>query len=434
MAAPDRWLWGWGVGYVAIGSASLLVPVYALTLGGGPFLVGLLASTAAFAGVPGALLWGRLAERSGRRRPFVLFALVTAALVLGAMSVVSQPLVLLVLNAILWFVVAGAAPVCNLLMVEGVDATMWDDRLARLNAVQGYGWVVGLLLGVVWLAVAGIEAQAGAQRALLLALGVIALVAAGWVSARLPERTDVSVGRRASPERFSRLQASDQGAGRIMRLLPVGPGRVYLTMRRFDLGMLRRGLAGPLGSFLGGTALFAAGSAVFWGPMPAYLDAHGLSTTLIFGVFLVGNLGSAVSYGRVARLEPLFGAERLQLGGIGARILLFPATAILVGGLVPLLGIVLVLIGVSWALVAVTAPLLVSRMVPPIERPAALASYTALMSAGTGVGSVVGGAVAATSGYVVAYTFAGVLVLVGLGFAWRGLATTGVDIATPEFG
>jgi MFS family permease len=68
MDARDRWLYGWGVGYAAVGGASLLVPLYALELGGGPALVGLLAAAAAFAGVPGALLWSRLAERADRRR------------------------------------------------------------------------------------------------------------------------------------------------------------------------------------------------------------------------------------------------------------------------------------------------------------------------------------------------------------------------------
>jgi hypothetical protein len=64
MDARDRWLYGWGVGYAAVGGASLLVPLYALELGGGPALVGLLAAAAAFAGVPGALLWSR-DSRSG---------------------------------------------------------------------------------------------------------------------------------------------------------------------------------------------------------------------------------------------------------------------------------------------------------------------------------------------------------------------------------
>jgi MFS family permease len=63
MPARDRWLAAWGLGYVAVGAASLLIPLYAISLGAGPFLVGVLAATAAFAAVPGALLWGYLADR-----------------------------------------------------------------------------------------------------------------------------------------------------------------------------------------------------------------------------------------------------------------------------------------------------------------------------------------------------------------------------------
>jgi len=113
----DRWLAGWGVGYAAVGAASLLVPLYALALSGGPALVGLLAATAAFAGVPGALVWGRLAARVERRRPFVLVALGATTLVLAAIPFVASPW-LLVVNAALWSVVSAAAPVLNLIVVD----------------------------------------------------------------------------------------------------------------------------------------------------------------------------------------------------------------------------------------------------------------------------------------------------------------------------
>ncbi len=425
MDAADRWLYGWGLGYVAVGGASLLVPVYALSLGGDAFLVGLLASTAAFAGVPGALLWGRLAERSGRRRPFVLFALVATSACLAAMPVIDGTLALLALNAALWFVVAAAAPVCNLVMVEGVDGDRWDDRLARLNTVQGYGWVAGLLLGTVWLSRPGPPLPA--QRTLLFALAGVAALSAIPVARWFHEPE-----RQASPaqirRRFGRLQGRDLGAGRVVRLLPYGPGRIYWSLRRFDVRALRAEFSGALGLFLVGSGLFAVGSAVYWGPMPAYLDGQGLSTEIIFLVFVVGNLGSAASYGRVATLEPVVGAIRLQLAGIAARVLLFPGTVVLAGGAVVLLAGSLALVGASWAIVAVTAPLLVSRLAPAGERAAALATYTAISSAGTGIGSVLGGAVATGAGFLAAYGLAGGLVLLGLGLAWWGLRT--VDTGT----
>lgn len=422
MAAGDRWLYGWGLGYVAVGGASLLVPVYALALGADAFVVGLLAATAAFAGVPGALLWGRLAERSGRRKPFVVFALLSAAVLLAAMPFVRESLPLLVLNAGLWFVVAAAAPVCNLVMVEDAAADDWDDRIGRLNAVQGYGWVAGLLLGTVWIAVPVTGAGAAAQRSLLFALAVVSFLATAVVGRWFDEPSS-----RVSParfrDRFGRLQSRDLGAGRIVRLLPYGPGRIYWSLRRVGPAALRAELAGPLGLFFAGTTAFAVGSAVFWGPMPAYLDGRGLATETVFLVFLVGNLGSAVSYGRVAALEPVYGAVRLHLAAVGTRVGLFPGLVLVAGASVPALAGFLGLVGVSWALVAVTAPVLVSRLAPAGGRAAALATYTAISSAGTGLGSVLGGALAATYGFLAAYVLAGGLVLVGLGLAWRGLAT-----------
>lgn len=422
MEPHDRWLYAWGLGYVAVGGASLLVPVYALTLGATVFDVGLLAATAAFAGVPGALLVGRLAERSGRRRPFVVLPVLGAGGTIAGMTVVDSPLVLLAVNAGLWFAVAAAAPVCNLVMVEGVPTDAWDDRLATLNAVQGYGWVLGLVLGIAWLAAVPSVAPTEAQRSLLLILAGTALVSASGVSILFPEPPgDGRIGRRVA-RRFARLGRRDLGAGRFIRLNPLGAGRLYWSLRSLDLGAVGQSMTKPLGLFLGGTTLVAIGSAIFWGPMPAYLDARGLSTAAIFAVFLTANLGSAVSYGRVAALEPYVGASRLQLGAVGARVALFPGTVLVAGGIVSFLAVFFLFVGVSWALIAVTAPLLVARLAPAGGHGEALVAYTAVISAGTGAGSVLGGAIAVRTGYLISFGFAGAMVLLGAFLSWRGLA------------
>lgn len=421
MPQGERWLYAWGLGYVAVGGASLLVPVYALTLGADAFAVGLLAATAAFAGVPGALVCGPLAERTGRSRAFVVGPLLAVGGTLLAMAFSSSVRWLLVLNTGLWFAVAAAAPVCNLSMVAGRPIDTWDDQLAQLNRVQGYGWVLGLAVGIVWLG-AGAMAPTTAQRSLLVLLAGAAVVGAAAVQAWFA----VPAARRRTAERleerFARGGRRDLGAGRFLRLNPLGPGRLYWLTRHLDPAAVRAALSGPLGTFLVATALFATGSAIFWGPMPAYLDSRGLSTAAIFAVFLAGNLGSAVTYGRVAALEPVVGADRLQIGAIGVRALLFPGTVLLGGGIVLVLGGFFVLVGVSWALVAVTAPLLTARLARPDRRGGALAVYTAVMSAGTGVGSVLGGAVASASTYLVAYSAAGAIVLIAAVLAWRGLA------------
>ena len=171
----DRWLYAWGAGYAAVGTASLLLPLYAVSLGAGAAVVGAMAATAAFAGVPGALLWGWLAARTGRRRPFILVALGALAGVLALVPFASTPLGLLVGNAAMWFVVSAAAPVLNLIVVEGRPVAEWDARIARLNAVQGYGWVAGLVLGTVWTAaVPRVLDPVAAQELLCFLLAVVA--------------------------------------------------------------------------------------------------------------------------------------------------------------------------------------------------------------------------------------------------------------------
>ena len=97
-----RWLLAWGLGYAAVGGASVLVPLYAIALDASLAFVGLIAATAALVGVPGAVAWAALAARTDRRRPFVLVALGATAGVLALVPLATTPAAVLALNAALF--------------------------------------------------------------------------------------------------------------------------------------------------------------------------------------------------------------------------------------------------------------------------------------------------------------------------------------------
>lgn len=424
----ERWLYGWALGYAAVGAASLLVPLYALALGGGAFLVGLLAATAAFAGVPGAVLWGRLAARTHRRRPFVLVALGLLAAVLAVVPLVRSPYLLVVVNAALWFVVAAAAPVLNLIVVDGHPESSWAKRIGRLNAYQGYGWVGGMVVGTVWTAVApGYLDAVAAQRLLLWALALAAAAGFALVRAWYPEPSTVSEARfRRAFRRF----AGGLGAGRYLRTLPYGPSRLYWSLSAFRAG---RFPSGPLWRYLLAATLFYVGFSVFWGPMPAFLVEEGFASGTVFVLFLVANLGSAVTYDRVAALTERVDAGTAQAGALGVRVVLFPAVPLLaalaVGPALAGLGVDFALNGVTWAVVAVTATTLVTRLAPEHGRSEALGAYTALAGVGNGVGAALGGALAREVGYLAAFGVAAALVLAG---GVLVLATADTALATAD--
>ncbi|RDI70747.1 MFS transporter [Halopelagius longus] len=430
----DSWLLGWGLGYASVGAASLLVPLYAIDLGAGALLVSLVAATAAFAGVPGAILWGKLVATTNRRRPFVLVALGLTAVVLLTMPFYTSPWAVLVANAALWFVVAAAAPVLNVIVVEGYEASRWSERFGLLNHYQGYGWLGGLVVGAVWSAAAGPVGVGplAAKRLFFLAGGVAALAGLAVVYARYPEKSTIS------ERRFLRLAEQFAGngmLGRSVRAVPFGPQRVYWALRNLRRGSDGDGASGagglrgrfPAGltRYLLAATVFFTGFAAFFGPLPAYLTEAGYSTDQVFGLFVASSAASAVSYARVGSLVARRDPFRLQTGALLSRAVAFPLVAFVGAALAPPVGLAVVgvlffAIGVTWAVISITATGLVSTLAPESVRGEALGAYTALGSLGGGVGSILGGAVADGLGYGAAFGVAAACVVAAVGVAVAG--------------
>lgn len=412
----DRWLVAWSLGYAAVGAASVLVPLYAIELGAGAFVVSVVAATAAFAGIPGALAWGRLATRTGRYRPFLLASLALSAAAFLVLPLADSLPAVVAANAALLFAVSAAAPVLALLVVSGHPDSEWDRRIGVLNAWQGYGWLGGLVAGAAWSAVAAeYTAAVTAQRWFFYASAAACALATGLAWYWLPGRPDVSYARfgRASTS-IERLQ---RGAGRGLRLAPFSGLRSFWALRRLHPRALAARLTPPLAGYLAAAALFFTGFAAFFGPLPAYLAGElGMPTERVFALFVVSSAASAAAYGRVGSLAAARTPQTVLTGALAVRVLLFPAvTFVAVLGALAFPGYValFVALGLTWAVVAVAGTTIVARLAPPAVRGDALGAYTALGGLGTAVGSVLGGALAVQTSYVTAFATAGALVLVG---------------------
>lgn len=230
----------------------------------------------------------------------MLVALAATAGVLLAVPALSSPALLVVANVALWFVVVAAAPVLNLVVVEGSPVEEWNPRIGLLNAYQGYGWVAGLVVGTVWTAAAPRYLPPGlATRGLFVVLGVGTLVATLLTYRWYPDPV------RLSPEQFLRvyrgISREGWGAGRYLRTLPYGPSRVYWALAELRRGRAFERFSGPLRRYFLAATLFSVGFAVFWGPMPAYLTELGHGEGVVFGLFLAANVGSAICYAPVGR-------------------------------------------------------------------------------------------------------------------------------------
>lgn len=437
-----RWLFAWGLGSIALGAASLLVPLYVVHLGGDPFELGLLGAVAAFVGTPGALVWGRLADRTANPRGVILFSLVGVGLFLGVMPLSTSIPVLILGNALLWLVFAAAGPVLTLLVVADVPEREWNREIALLNKYQGYGWAGGLLLGIAWSATAGrLVSPAATQQSLFVVCGAIAVVAAALLARWVPSPSARRLGR-IDPERVGRILSTGRRGVRGATFL-FNPNRLYWTTRSVRPGRLADRFTRTLAAYFLGVVLFFTGFSAFFAPLPLYLTGVGFSSDLVFGLYLVSGLGSAAFYTWAGKLSSRVDLRVLQSGALGIRAVAMPlvalvGTAFAAGGVGTVVsGVLFVLIGVSWAVIAVTAGTIVTRIAPAGIRGEALGVYTALSVLAGGIGSIGGGALANALGFTVAFGAAGLVILAGAGvvIALRSIsARTRMTRETPPRG
>lgn len=407
----SKWLLSWGIGSVALGGASLLVPLYVVTLGGGAIALGALAALAAFVGVPGALVAGRIADRSGKRRVLVIGPLAAVAVSLLVMPASSAIAVVIAVNAVVWLAFAAAMPALNLLAVTGAAEEEWSSRLAKLNAYQGYGWAGGLVLGLVW---TGVGAQfvepTVALRSFFLVCGVIAAVSAVSAARWLPAE---SAGQSVRGRALTRAMRRATRTGIRGATFPVFPGRLYWGTRNFRFGQFADRFSPPLAAYFVAVPLFFAGFAAFFAPLPLFLSEAGFGDGEVFGMYLVSSIGAAIFFTTAGRLAGRHDVAVLQAGGLVLRGVLLPVVAVVAGlgalaGLV-ITGTVFFLIGLAWAVIAVTAATLVTRLAPAVVRGEALGVYAALAALAGGFGSILGGWLASIS-YLLAFGTAGALV------------------------
>ena len=418
----DGWLYGWGLASVGFGGASLVVPLYVVDLGGGPFVLGVLAAVAAVVGVPGALGFGRVADRTGKRRGLVLATLVAATAAVAAVPFTDSVGVVVAANAVVWFAFAAATPVLTLLAVADAPEARWSERIADLNRYQGVGWALGLLLGTVWTGVGTRLASAAvATRWLFAPLAAAVALSLVVVARALP--ADPVGGADATVPSGSRVRRAIRRADRFGVRGATLPGALTRTdFRGLDPRRLAARFTPALATYFVAAFLFLSGFAAFFAPLPAFLTEIGFDSGGTFALYLINSAAAAVAFGAAGRLTADGDAVRLQVGGLVVRGVLLPLVAVAGVALgatalgFAVVGVVFAAVGLTWALIAVTAGTVVTRLSPPTIRGEALGVYAALGALAGGVGSVVGGRLAADS-YALAFAVAGGLVVAGAAVA-----------------
>jgi MFS family permease len=385
---------------MTMGTSSILIPLMiAQVLHHSVADLGVLSSLVSLVGVIGSLIWGRFSDASHRRKPFIVMSFAGVSLGFAGIALAQSFTAVLLLNMILNFFWVANAAVSVLIVIENKEESVWEQKIGYLNQIGALGWVAGLVFGSLSLAVAG--RFLGEQTAIRILFAILSLGAAvaSLLAARFIPRTTPKFTRR-------RFRGMVLALGNF--LVERGRFSPYHLYHRFNPRRLpsllwgEGGLSKETKRFLVATLFAFIAIGFFAVPLPLLLaQRFGLSSSMVFGYFVVLNSGVVLAYPLASRRIKKSGNKAVQEVALAVRLVLFVVASIylMVSRAVPPAWVLVpffLAIGVTWSFFQLSGVALASRLAKPEYCGQALGLYNAV----AGVGSILAGA---TSGFLTEY-------------------------------
>jgi len=406
-----RWYTAFLLANAASGAASLLLPLYVHHLGGSAGDVGIISGVGSLVGVGASLLWGRLSDRTRRRRWFVILSFAGTALVYAFLPAVRSVEGLILLGAMATFFWMASSTVSVLVIMERSPEADWEREIGRLNAYSGFGWATGQALGAGWTGMLIVFWGEGTVLGSLgLTVGVLGVAGAIVVGLFLPEPV-----RRLERRDFRGLVVS---LGNFLyERFRYGPAHLYYLLNPSQVLRFLQGRTafGPdLVLIYYGVFLIMTAFSVFFVPLPIFLRREiGWSSPIVFTAYTLHTLTSVVSYRWVRRAILRWGHRPVLGIGLLGRTAAFALFALAGHALPGWTAAPLFLItGATWAAFQLSATAIVSRLAPTGLKGQALGAYNAINGLGGVVGALVGGFLSDFLGFSAVFLVAASMVFI----------------------
>jgi MFS family permease len=407
----DRWYYSFLPFNVAGGSTSPLIPLFVTEgLAGNVAQVGIISAISSLASVPANIVWGNLSDTLKRRKVFVLIGFIGLAIPLLLMGLSTDVATYYLANLILGAISAAVAPVGTVLVLESFDKKEWGKRLGDFSRVAGIGWLMGLIIGTIWL---NTDSSVMAMRMLFIGASMLALLSVilAWKWVKEPkaniDRKDVASVVKLPLISFER--------GRYT------PTKVLHVIKISAKNLRPKNFPRNLKIYYAVMFLAFTGFLTFYVGLPIFLSQKlHLSISEVFIVYVASSVVSALTYSQAGKWSYKVGSKRLQQISFGGRIILFPSMFLVTSLNLDFLSLMLVLcamhalIGFCWANLSVAANVLVSNMSYCDFRTESLGMYCSIQGIASIVGSLLGGFIANYYGYFDTFLVASGFVVVAL--------------------
>lgn len=411
----EKWYYTFLPYNISGGSTSPLIPLFVTQgLRGTIAEVGIVSALSSVASVPASIVWGNLSDTTGKRRIFVLIGFLGMALAMIMMGLSMTMNQYYMANLILGMLASAAAPVGTVLVLESFEKHEWAKRLGDFSKVGGIGWVIGLVLGTIWLQFLAPDDGAITMRALFILAGALSLVSLFLGLKWIPEPKE-RVDRESLDKHVLSVPVNIIERARYLPQRMVGILRISsknLHMSNFPQNLRRYYLV---------IFLIFTGFMTFYVGLPIFLNSYvGLTSSEVFIIYLASSLTSALIYGPAGRWVSRIGGKRIQMISIAIRIVTIPTFFLVTLFPMPVISQMIVfgalhsIMGFCWANIAVAGNSLVSNMSYKDFRTQALGMYSAIQGVAAILGCLIGGYVANYFGYLETFLLAIVFIITGL--------------------
>ncbi|HEY3421205.1 MAG TPA: MFS transporter [Methanomassiliicoccales archaeon] len=412
----EKWYYTFLPYNIAGGSTNPIIPLFVTEgLKGTVGQVGIVSAITSLAAVPANILWGNLSDTMQKRKPFVIMGFLGMGLALMLMGLSTSIPQYYLANFMLGLLAAAVAPVGTVLVLESFEKKDWAKRLGDFSKVGGLGWVVGLLIGTVWLMLLNGSDGENSTRALFLLAAVLCLVSTVLAFRWVPEPKDKIRRECIDPDDLEHAHAHIIERARYL------PQRVTFVAKVSAKNLKLANFPANLKRYYLVTFLAFFGFLSFYVAFPIFLSQYvGLKDTDIFIIYIASSVASVLTYALVGRLIGSIGGKKIQAVAFALRIFIFPAFFAVTMLNLPfpaLFAAMLVLhalAGLCWAGISVSGNALVSKMSYRDFRTQSLGMYSSIQGVASIFGSLLGGFIAQYYGYQTEFLMASGFVLAGL--------------------
>jgi len=377
---------------MAFGLLSVFLPLYLVSsaLHGTLTDFGIMIAVANFAAVPFSFFWGYLCDKTRRYRVFILMSFGVMSLLFYTFSLTNSiPLLILIYGLISIFHVAHEAPK-NVIIAENYTREDWERSFASYEALTDVGWMIGLVLGVIFFAI-GL-----ANMWFILIVSLLNGVA--FVLALLFIHDPIFIFERqlVAMEKF--YDFAHKGFA--------------IAFRSLDGSRVRESLKGEsVTLFCAGLLLFSLATSMLWTPLPLFFSnafkstpgLSGVAGSLVYAVFIFNTFGNAVGYILAGNRAEIMDEPRAVRRSILIRalvtlllILIAASTSLLI---LPLAVLILLVLGLAYGFFWISSLSLSMELIP--EGKAGL--FYALVGLGAAFGCFIGTFIAESSGFPVLF-------------------------------